>query len=128
MTRRDYPFLSLLKRHPLDIDSLSMQGKTYLIVKEQPEFIGGNEALNKFLSKNTNQKVKGRGNVSGTVFVQFIIDIEGNVTDVSVLKGLRNSACDAEAVRVISSLPKWKPGRQEGVRVRVRFVQAVRFN
>lgn len=98
------------------------------VVEKMPEFPGGMKALMKYLDENINypeaaktQKVEGR------VFVQFIVDPDGNINDTKILRGV-SPALDAEAIRVISSMPKWNPGTQRGKNVRVRYTMPVNFS
>ena len=93
----------------------------YTIVEQMPEFPGGNEKMVEFISSNTQypQEAKEKG-VQGRVLVNFVVDTDGSITDVKVMKGI-GSGCDEEAVRVVKSMPKWQPGRQRGEVVKVAF-------
>ncbi len=99
----------------------------FLVVEEMPEFPGGQAAMLKFIGKHlrypSSAQAKG---VSGIVYVSFVISPEGQVTQVEVIKGI-DTACDQEAVRVISKMPAWKPGRQSGRNVAVRYSLPIRF-
>jgi protein TonB len=64
--------------------------------------------------------------VQGKVFVTFVVEVDGSITDVKVLRGI-GSGCDDEAVRVVKSMPKWVPGKQRGVPVRVQFNLPINF-
>ena len=96
-------------------------------VEVMPQFPGGNEAMMKFIQENTvypeNAKKKGIG---GKTFVSFTIEKDGSITDVKVLRGC-DKECDAEAVRVVKSMPKWTPGKVKGKTVRVNFVMPFVF-
>ena len=101
--------------------------KTFQVVETEPKFPGGMGELMKFLSKNIrypaicqNQGIQGR------VIVQFVVDANGNITDPQVVKSV-HPHLDAEALRVISSMPPWKPGTQKGKPVRVRYTLPVTF-
>lgn len=99
----------------------------FTVVEQNAEFPGGFEALNKFLNKNMRYPPTARRmGVDGKVFVQFVVDKEGKISDVQVIKGL-SADCDKEAVRVIQMMPNWKPGKQNGRAVKSRFVLPVRF-
>jgi TonB family protein len=87
-----------------------------------PEFPGGLEALRAFINKNLN--IKGE---SGVVDVFFVIDKEGDVKSVKVLKSLSDKA-DAEAIRIVKQLPKWKPGTQNGKAVNVSYTIPINFS
>lgn len=97
----------------------------YIWPERMPEFPGGPEALNQFLSSNTHTPT-GEAVVQGKVIVQFIISEEGNLEDVKVVKGI-SPAFDTEALRVIALLPKFKPGMQSGKPVKVYYNLAVNF-
>ena len=91
------------------------------IVEQMPEFPGGNEKMMEFISSNTQypQEAKNKG-IQGRVLVNFVVDTDGSVTDVDVMKGI-GGGCDEEAVRVVKSMPKWQPGRQRGKAVKVAY-------
>ncbi len=91
------------------------------IVEQMPEFPGGNEKMMEFISSNTQypQEAKNKG-IQGRVLVNFVVDTDGSVTDVDVMKGI-GGGCDEEAVRVVKSMPKWQPGRQRGKAVKVVY-------
>jgi periplasmic protein TonB len=101
--------------------------KDFLIVEEMPEFPGGDEGRLKFLSANIKypQIAKETG-IQGPVYVSFVVDETGKVVDVNVLRGI-GAGCDEEAARVVESMPRWKPGRQSGQEVRVKFSMALNF-
>lgn len=101
--------------------------QVFTVVEQQPEFPGGTDALYKFIGKNMRYPESAkRMNVEGRVFVSFVIEKDGSVTDVQVMKGI-HQACDAEAIRVIKSIPAWKAGKQNGRPVRVRFSLPIQF-
>jgi len=101
---------------------------TIFTVVEQPaEYPGGLEAMSKFVGKNLKYPaVARRMGTEGSVFVSFVIDKEGKISDVQVLKGI-STECDKEAVRVVSLMPPWKPGKQNGRAVKSRFVLPIKF-
>lgn len=99
----------------------------YEIVETMPEFPGGNVALMKFLSTNIKypqNAVKNR--VQGRVVVQFVVDKNGNVIKPSVVRPV-DSELDAEALRVMSLMPTWIPGKQKGKNVSVRYTVPISF-
>lgn len=97
------------------------------IVQFMPEFPGGQKALLSFLSKNVNYPVIAQENgVQGKVYVTFIIDEKGRVTSPTILRG-EDESLNREAIRVVSSMPNWKPGRQQGKAVKVRFNVPIHF-
>ena len=94
----------------------------YQIVDEMPKFPGGEQAMFKFISENVKypQKAKDK-NISGRVFVNFVVEKDGSVDEVKVLRSI-GGGCDEEAVRVVKSMPKWTPGKQKGEPVRVSYI------
>jgi len=100
----------------------------FLVVEEMPEFPGGQAAMLKFIGKHlrypSSAQAKG---ISGIVYVTFVISPDGQVTKVEVIKGI-DTACDQEAARVIGKMPAWKPGRQSGRNVPVRYSLPIRFS
>jgi protein TonB len=97
------------------------------IVEEMPEPNGGYKAFYSFLSRNMKypRTAKNLG-MEGRVFLQFVVDEKGEITDIKVIKGI-GSGCDEEAKRVLALSPKWKPGKQRGRSVKVRMVIPVVF-
>jgi protein TonB len=99
----------------------------FQVVEQMPEFEGGMAALSKYLSKNLKYPAQARNaNIQGTVFVGFVVGNDGKIRDVSVLKGI-GYGCDEEAKRVVSAMPPWKPGKQSGRAVSVRYSLPIRF-
>ena len=103
--------------------------KEFVNVELMPEFPGGKQGLLRFLSENVNypEDAKKKG-IEGKVLVQFVIDKDGSVTNVEVVRSGGHPSLDKEAVRVISMMPKWKPGFQKGQPVRVRYTVPVNFS
>ncbi len=99
----------------------------FAAVENKPEYPGGDIELMKYLAQNTKYPPIAKENgVSGRVFVQFVIDKNGNVTQVKTLRGV-DPALDAEAIRVVKSMPKWKPGSQRGKPVPVTYQVPINF-
>ncbi|MFZ6666337.1 energy transducer TonB [Peijinzhouia sedimentorum] len=93
----------------------------------QPEPEGGLSAFYDYVSKNMKYPASARRmGIEGKVFLVFIIDTDGSISNVEVLKGI-SADCDAEAVRVVSGAPKWKPGKQRGRAVKVRMRLPITF-
>ncbi len=101
----------------------------FFVVESMPEYTGGLSALHDYITSNTNYPKKAKKqNITGTVYVNFTIDKEGNVTDVYIDKNKTvNSLLDKEAVRVVTDMPKWKPAEQRGMRVPVQMSVPVTF-
>ena len=101
--------------------------EVFTIVEDQPEFPGGMAAFYAFVSKNMNYpKQARRMGIEGRVFVQFVVDKDGSVTEVKAVKGI-GAGCDEEAARVLAMSPKFKPGKQRGRAVKVRMVLPIIF-
>ena len=103
------------------------ENKVFDIVEQQPLFPGGPAALMKYLSENTKYPVVAQENgVQGRVTVQFVVEKDGSISDVHVLRGV-DPSLDKEAVRVVKSMPRWTPGNQNGITVRVNYRVPVLF-
>jgi protein TonB len=99
----------------------------FQVVEEQPEFPGGQIELMKFLQKNIKYPTISQENgVQGRVIVQFVVNRDGSIVDTQVMRGV-DPYLDKEALRVVSTMPKWKPGKQRGKPVRTRFTLPVQF-
>ncbi|CAL1520484.1 energy transducer TonB [Chitinophaga sp. MM2321] len=100
----------------------------FTFVEQPPTFPGGEEALAKYLSKNIRYpRVAQENGISGTVFVQFVVDSEGNIKDVKTVGAAKGGGLEEEAVRVVKTMPKWKAGKQNGRQVSVQFNLPIRF-
>jgi len=96
-------------------------------VEQQPQFPGGDAALMRYLSSNLKYPpAAAEQGISGRIVVQFVVSKTGAISDVKVIQPLHPS-CDREAVRLISSMPKWVPGKQNGIPVNVYFSVPIRF-
>jgi periplasmic protein TonB len=96
-------------------------------VQEMPSFVGGEAALFQYLANTIKYpKMARETNVQGKVYVSFVIDAAGNITQVKLLRGI-GGGCDEEALRVISMMPTWNAGRQNGRAVRVLFHMPIVF-
>ncbi|WP_109694185.1 energy transducer TonB [Chitinophaga deserti] len=97
-------------------------------VEINPEYPGGQEALYKFLNNNMHYPAMASENgIEGTVFVKFVVNADGSITDVAATGNKLGAGCEEEAIRVIRKMPKWKPGRQNGRNVAVWFNVPIRF-
>ncbi|MBQ6062675.1 MAG: energy transducer TonB [Prevotella sp.] len=101
--------------------------KVFDVVEQMPSFPGGNEALMKFLSDNVKYPVVAQENgVQGRVVVSFVVEKDGSITDVKIVRSV-DPSLDKEAARVVKSMPHWIPGRQNGAAVRVKYNVPVSF-
>jgi TonB family protein len=100
----------------------------FSIVEEKPEYPGGEDAMLKFLGNNSKYPhLAKEAGIGGVVIVQFIIEKDGSVGDVKVVRGL-GGGCNEEAIRVVKMMPKWTPGRQRGRAVRITYHLPLNFN
>lgn len=107
--------------------------EVFLIVEDMPRFMGcadkacTEKEIMKYIAKNTKYPpIAKENNITGRVFVSFVVDKSGNVTRVKILKG-KDKYLDAEAVRVVQSLPNFKPGKQRGKPVNVEYKVPINF-
>lgn len=97
------------------------EGEIYTIVENMPQYPGGEEARNKLLATNIIYPATATQNgIQGTVYVSFIVEKDGAVSNVKVIRGI-GGGCDEESIRVVKLMPKWIPGTQKGKPVRVLF-------
>lgn len=98
------------------------------IVEQMPTFPGGNQAMNKFIQENLKFPSLDYP-ILGTTYVTFVVEIDGSLTDIKILRGTPNcSACDQEALRVVKMMPKWNAGKQNGRTVRVQYNLPIKFS
>ncbi len=101
--------------------------RIFTVVEVAPEYPGGNAEMFKFLARNIKYPRRAfDADVQGKVFVNFVVTPDGEVKDVTVLKGIGHG-CDEEAARVVSKFPKWVPGKQDGKAVSVKFTVPINF-
>ncbi len=101
--------------------------EVFTFVEEMPSFPGGNEAFLSYVASNIQYpEIAKRAGVEGKIFVSFIVGKDGGVSNVEVVKGI-GAGCDEEAVRVIRSMPKWNPGKQNGRPVLVKVSVPIIF-
>ena len=100
----------------------------FMVVETMPEFPGGQQALFKYLGENVKYPVIAQENgIQGRVICQFVVNKDGSIVDVVVVRSSGEPSLDKEALRVINSMPKWKPGKQRGKPVRVKYTVPVNF-
>ena len=99
----------------------------FMVVEDAPEFPGGTEALLKYLREHIKYPpICRENNIQGRVLVSFVVNKDGSIVDPEIVKGV-NPSLDKEALRVIAGMPNWKPGKQRGKEVRVKFTVPVNF-
>ena len=110
-----------------DKEEEASDSQVFFIVEDMPEFPGGELALRKFIANAIKYPVIAQENgIQGKVYVNFVVNKDGSVTDAKIARGV-DPSLDKEALRVINSLPKWKPGKQRGKPVRVSYTVPINF-
>ena len=118
-----------IKYVPVEVEEEEepVEEEIFEVVEEMPSFPGGQAALMQYLGKNIKYPTIAQENgTQGRVVCQFVVNRDGSIVDVKVIRGV-DPYLDKEAVRVISSMPKWKPGKQRGKPVRVKYTVPVMF-
>jgi protein TonB len=115
----------------LDMDGLDDEqvDEIFMIVEQQAEPVGGVEAFYNYVASQLKDNYPYRAahmNIEGVVYIQFIVEKDGSLTDITAVKGI-GAGCDELATTVIENAPKWNPGRQRGVAVRTRRIVPIRF-
>ena len=104
-----------------------VEQEVFTIVEEMPSYPGGDVKMYEYLGKNIKYpQIARESGIQGRVFVNFVVEPDGSVSNVKVLRGI-GGGCDEEAIRVVKSMPKWKPGKQRGKAVRVSYTLPVVF-
>ena len=112
---------------PSVVGEMSDEEEIFQVVEEMPEFPGGMEALLQYLGRNIKYPtIAQEQGIQGKSIISFVVNKDGSIVDPKVEKSL-DSSCDKEAMRVISTMPKWKPGKQRGKPVRVKYTVPVSF-
>lgn len=113
---------------PVEIEDKEIEEEqVFVVVESMPSFPGGEAARIKYLSENMKYPEMAReANVQGNVFVTFVVEKNGEISDVRILRGI-GAGCDEEAIRVVKSMPRWVPGKQRNVAVRVQFNMPIKF-
>ena len=101
--------------------------EVFMVVEERPNPKGGFQEFYTFVAKNLNYPSRAlKMKVSGKVFLQFIVEKDGSLTNIEVVKGI-GAGCDEEAIRVLGLSPNWNPGKQRGKAVKVRMIVPINF-
>lgn len=116
---------------PLEMEEVEEEDPIFEIVEEMPQFPGGNTAMTNYLRSNLRYPAEDKKNgTEGTSFIQFVVLKTGEISEVKVFDGARDRATEAmhaEAIRIISNMPNWKPGTQKGEAVSVRYLLPIKF-
>jgi protein TonB len=103
------------------------EGQVFFIVEDMPEFPGGDAALNKYLNGEVDYPTIAQENgIHGRVYIKFVVNTDGSVTDVEIMRGV-DPSLDKAALKVVRDMPKWTPGKQRGNPVRVSFTVSINF-
>ena len=109
------------------IASRAVEGEVFRVVEEMPEFVGGMAECMKYLAANVKYPTEAiEKGIQGRVIVQMVVTKEGDIAETKIARGI-DPLLDAEALRVVSSMPKWKPGKQKGEAVNVMYTLPVMF-
>jgi protein TonB len=112
---------------PEVVEEEVVEQEIFQIVEEMPSFPGGEAELMKYVGSHIKYpQIARETGIQGRVFVGFVVEPDGSISNVKLLRGI-GGGCDEEAMRVIKSLPKWKPGKQRGKAVRVSYQIPVFF-
>jgi protein TonB len=104
-----------------------VEQEVFTIVEQMPSFPGGDQKMYEYLGKNIKYpQIARESGIQGRVFVNFVVEPDGSVSNVKVLRGI-GGGCDEEAMRVVKGMPKWTPGKQRGKAVRVSYTLPVVF-
>lgn len=132
----DFEFQSSEADHTTIIDAIPVikkeetkdeDAEIFVIVEDMPEFPGGEVALRRWIANNIKYPVIAAENgIQGRVYVQFVVDRDGGISNAKIARGV-DPSLDQEALRVVNSLPKWKPGMQRGKPVRVSYTVPINF-
>ncbi|KAA2240113.1 M56 family metallopeptidase [Chitinophaga agrisoli] len=122
---KDYPFEDL-KRQSAKHDNVPKEVFTF--VDNPPTFAGGEEALAKYLGSHIKYPTTAQeNNVSGTIFVQFVVNADGSISDVKTVGKTKGSGLEEESIRVVKEMPNWTPGEHHGKKVAVQFNLPIRY-
>lgn len=112
---------------PEEEEEVLEEEQIFVIVESMPSFPGGYEEMMKYLRDNIRYpNLAKESGIQGRVFVAFVVETDGSVTDVQILRGI-GGGCDEEAIRVVDNMPRWEPGKQRNITVRVRFNLPIKF-
>jgi protein TonB len=103
------------------------EDEIFTVVESMPVFPGGDAGVHAYLQENTTFPKQAREvGIAGTVYVAFVVEKDGSISDVRILRGI-GGGCDEEAMRVVKNMPRWTPGKQRSIPVRVNFNLGIKF-
>ena len=112
---------TILEQPVYDKEALNLQDSIYRVAEVMPQYPGGPNEIMRYIQENIKYPQSAKANkIEGRVYVTFVVEKDGSITNAAVLRGI-DKECDAEALRVVSSMPKWNPGQQDGKNVRTQF-------
>ena len=112
---------TILEQPVYDTEAATLQDSLYRVTEVMPEYPGGPNEMMRYIQENIKYPQSAIDNkIEGRVFVTFVVEKDGSISNAAVLRGI-DKECDAEALRVVSSMPKWNPGQQDGKNVRTQF-------
>lgn len=116
-----------LREHKQIVQEKPVEEKPFYTVEQMPSFPGGESEMNKFISDNLKYPIVAQeSGISGRVTIRFVVTKTGEISDVTVVRGI-DPSCDKEAMRVVKAMPKWIPGKQNGLNVPVYFTLPILF-
>lgn len=119
---------SMMAQTPVQSDSIENEIVELTVVEQMPEFPGGQNALIQYLSQNIRYPLIAKENkIQGRTLVSFIVEKDGKISNVQVLRSSGDMMLDREAMRVIRSMPRWRPGYMKGQPVRVQYQIPITF-
>ncbi len=110
-------------------DTTTTEEPVFIVVEEAPEFPGGEEAMMRYLVENIKlEELEQMESIPQTLYLSFVIDTDGSVTNVKVLRSSLNQSLDNSAMNAVKNMPRWKPGKQNGKEVKVQYNIPVRVH
>ena len=112
---------TILEQPVYDTEAATLQDSIYRVSEVMPQYPGGPNEMMRYIQENIKYPQSAKDNkIEGRVYVSFVVEKDGSITNAAVIRGI-DKECDAEALRVVSSMPKWNPGQQDGKNVRTQF-------
>ena len=109
-------------------NTFAQQNDVYVVVEEMPEFPGGVVKMNEYLSNSiVYPEYAVENNIEGRVIVEFVVNTDGTITDTQIKQSV-HELLDNEALRIVKAMPRWKPAKQKGKLVRVKYTLPINFN